>query len=495
MQTLRPNAPFHRIGILLFLWFCLFYLLTTSGHIFTPDGVLMYLVTEGLVERGDPAMPAQEGDWPFQHTEVGQDGRRYAIYGLGPSLVAIPTYLIGKALIGIVPPGSEAVFEYPLKLFHPRELPYFVTIFAVSLTNAFVAAAVAWMVFAAGWAFGFRQSTSLALAFIAGIASPLWHYSKTFFSEPMAALTLLLFLFFILRFRETSRGAEVFWAGVALSATVLVKIANAVFFVAAIPLAIAFIRRRAQDRLKYAVLFGAGLTACFPLILAYNAFRFGSIWETGYSSRIDFTHPFFQGFLGLLVSPGRGLFLYFPLAVIALAVAASLWRRQRALSAFLLAMFLIPLLFHATWWSWEGGWCWGPRFFIPVLPLLVLPAGYWIEDRRGHAVRTWILWIVVGMSAVVAFSGVIVNFNDYCALMKAHHGVIRSPYYHDMRWSWQWAPLLQYWGFEHKNFFLLTAAFSTPGARFWQLVFGGIAVALVGTSVLLGRSLARATTK
>ena len=159
-QTSSAHAPPHRVGILLFVWFVLFYLLTTSGHIFTPDGVLMYLVTEGLVERSDLALVYEEEEWSYWHTELGEDGRRYAIYGLGPSLLAIPPYWIGKALISIVPPESQAVFEHPLKLFHPRDLSRFVTMFAVSLTNAFVMAAVVWLVFACGWALRFRQSTS-----------------------------------------------------------------------------------------------------------------------------------------------------------------------------------------------------------------------------------------------------------------------------------------------------------------------------------------------
>ncbi len=484
-DTRDPRGP-GRIGLILFLWFALFYLLTTSGHIFTPDGTLMYLVTEGLVERGDPALPTQEGDWSFWHTEIGRDGRRYAIYGLGPSLAAVPFYLLGRGVAEIAPATSEPVFQRPLKLFHPREFNTFVRIWGVSLTNAIVAAGVVWLLYAVSLTLGLGRGTSLALAFILGAASPLWHYSKTFFGEPMSALALLLFLYLMLKHRQDASSRSLFWAGVALSAALLIKAANAVFLAAALPFAAVLVWTK-QDRLRHLATLGLGLISLFPIILYYNAYRFGTIFETGYSSKIDFTHPFLSGVIGLLISPGRGLFLYFPLALLSLVVLILRWKRDRALSVFLFSMLLIPALFHAKWWSWEGGWCWGPRFFVPVLPLLVLPLGYWIDERRDRPTGAWIVLVVAVLSAVIAFSGILVSFNDYYSVMKAHYGILRSPYYPDMRWAWQWSPLLQYWGFEHKNFFLATTALSTPAGRFWQVGFGVLAILWIGTTGLLWR--------
>lgn len=481
----RSTRRTGRTGFWLFLWFLAFYLLSTSGHIYTPDGVLMYLVTEGLVERGDPAMPAEEDAWPFWHTAPGQDGRRYAIYGLGPSLLAVPFYLVGSWLAGVCPPESEAVFEHPLVLFHPRTLPYFVKMCGVALTNAVVGAGVVWLVFASALALGFRERTALALALILGVSSPLWHYAKTSFSEPMAAFALALFLLFAIKYRETGRPHHVFAVGVALSFLLLIKVAHGVFLVAGLPLVASYVWGRKTARLKHGVLFLAGLFSLVPLILYYNARRFGTVWETGYASKLDFSQPFAEGFAGLLISPGRGLFLYFPLSVFLLAALLGAWKRERALSLCLLASFLLVPLLHAKWWSWEGGWCWGPRFFIPVLPLLVLPLGYWLEDARRHAPRTQLLWVVVLLSAVIAFSGAWVSFNDYYHGMKEHYRVLKLPYYPDLRWSWAWSPLLQYWSFEHKDFFLLTSAFSTPAGRFWQIGFGLVAaVWLTATGVL-----------
>jgi hypothetical protein len=496
MMDPRPDSSSHtRTGAWLFVWFACFYLLTSPGHIPSPDGTLMYLVTEGLVERGSPALRDEGEGWSFWHTELGTDGRRYSIYGLGPSLLAVPFYLVGRGLEAIAPEESRPVFDRPLKLFHPRDFSRYVRTFGVSLTNVFVSAAAVWLLFAAALSLGFGRGVSLVLAFLMGLASPLWPYSKTFFGEPMAASALLVFLLLAVRYRNSGRASFLFGAGLALSAMMLIKVAHAVYLAAAVPWMVTVVRRRAAGPIRALGLFALGLGSMLPVILAYNYVRFGTILETGYSSKIDFTHPFVRGFAGLLVSPGRGLLLYFPLAAAAILLLVLRWRKDAALHGWILGMLGITALFYAKWWSWEGGWCWGPRFFVPILPLLMLPLGYGFEGWRRHRVWAGVLLVVAVASAVVAFSGTLVSFDDYYTLMKAQYGILRQPYYPDMRWSWQWAPILRYWTFPHKNYYFLTAALTTPGAGFWRAGFAVSAGLLAAASFFLIRGLRRHQTK
>src|SRR5688572_20665390 len=71
-------------GAWLFVTSACFYLLCTSGHIFTPDGVIMFQVTRAIVDRGEVSIPGLEGRPGFGGTQhVRDDGSTafYAKYG------------------------------------------------------------------------------------------------------------------------------------------------------------------------------------------------------------------------------------------------------------------------------------------------------------------------------------------------------------------------------------------------------------------------------
>ena len=74
---------------------------------------------------------------------------------------------------------------------------------------------------------------------------------------------------------------------------------------------------------------------------------------------------------GLLLSPGRGLVVFAPVAVLALLALRRVPAPARVLCG------LVPLtllLVSARWFSWHGASSWGPRLLLPALPLLAAPA-------------------------------------------------------------------------------------------------------------------------
>jgi hypothetical protein len=61
---------------------------------------------------------------------------------------------------------------------------------------------------------------------------------------------------------------------------------------------------------------------------------------------------------------------------------AALWgyrrlhRRDPQLALVAVAMLVANLIFHARFASWAGEGSWGPRYLVPFLPWLILPAYY-----------------------------------------------------------------------------------------------------------------------
>jgi hypothetical protein len=115
----------------------------------------------------------------------------------------------------------------------------------------------------------------------------------------------------------------------------------------------------------------SGLFALAPVAahLAYSRFYFGSLLATGYGREaIDGWTG--TGWLGLLISPGRGLMLYAPcLAFAAVALFRERELIDRRVSLLLAGAVAALLLVMGRWWCWWGGGSPGERMLSDVAPL------------------------------------------------------------------------------------------------------------------------------
>lgn len=95
-----------------------------------------------------------------------------------------------------------------------------------------------------------------------------------------------------------------------------------------------------------------------------------------------------QGIAGLLVSPSRGLLIFSPIVAVALFPRASPGRTP--FLRWMLAAAAAQLLLYSSYSVWWGGYTYGPRYLLDLLPPLV-PAASLAMSRiaTGHyAVRT-----------------------------------------------------------------------------------------------------------
>ena len=75
-------------------------------------------------------------------------------------------------------------------------------------------------------------------------------------------------------------------------------------------------------------------------------------------------------YYGLLFSPGKSVFLYSPVLLLAVAGWPAFYRRHAPLASALVALWLL-LLVSLRASVWTGGLTWGPRFLLPLLPVRV----------------------------------------------------------------------------------------------------------------------------
>jgi hypothetical protein len=186
---------------------------------------------------------------------------------------------------------------------------------------------------------------------------------------------------------------------------------------AGLPLALAVAARHAGIALALAL--ALGIAARWPrriphmllwaapvvtLQLAYQWLYFGSPVSHGFSGGFArFSAPWGVGHLGLLVSPGKGLVFFTPVALIAAAgLVRALIRGERWLAATLGAGFVAHWLLVGRWAEWHGGECWGPRLMTDALPFLFLflSDGLDLLPRLGVVLAA----VSVGVQALGAFA-------------------------------------------------------------------------------------------
>ena len=392
--------------IAIFLLLLAVYLLTASGHLYSPDEETMYYVTRGVATGTGVTLP--ERDVAPLLARRGIERRPVSPYGVLPSLLALPFYAVGGLLSGT---SAAPIHDY-------------LTRFGVSLLNAPVTALTGALLYVFVRRLGYGRGAGWLAALTFGMCTFAWPYARTFFSEPLAALLLLIAVERAQSFRSTGSRWVLVVSGLAAGLLLATRLAEAV----ALPLLAMYIlwnkEQSAENKISSHVILSPhhlvtlsqwtlGLIPGMALVVGYNIVRFGTPLATGYGDESSaFTTPLLTGLYGLLLSPGKSLFLYAPPALLALPGAWLLWRQHRATTLLLGALVVEHSAFYALWHAWDGGGVWGPRLLLPTVPLLIVLAA----PMFVVAVQRWqrvLVSVVLSLGFINALAGVLVNFSVY----------------------------------------------------------------------------------
>jgi hypothetical protein len=150
-----------------------------------------------------------------------------------------------------------------------------------------------------------------------------------------------------------------------------------------------------------------GLLLC--LMLVSNACRFGSLCNTGYTqwshSRHLFTANVFPALRGFLFSKQRSILLNFPLMIFALP-GWSTFSKRHWLDALTVLLFgVVLLIINAAFRDWRGDACYGPRYLLPIAPILSLPFIYVLDAlyRSQYRIRKLVIGSAVSIVLLYSF--------------------------------------------------------------------------------------------
>jgi hypothetical protein len=380
------------------------------------DDVLMYEVTEAIVERGEVAVTSAAPVRTATHSVEGKDGRRYAKYGIAPSLVAIPLYVSSEALFDR--------FDLPKTNDDHGNPRTGGRVFGTSLTNALVGGAAVSVACLLAIDLGASAVAALFASLMLGVGTLWAHYSATFLSEPLAGLCLVVSFWALVRFEKKAhtRGetAQLSWlaiSGCAAGALVATKAAMLVAIVPLVGWAAGLSWRRGDVRgsTLRSLAWSLPLSAWLAGIGFYNWSRFGGAFATGYGKEgTNFTTPMLEGLSGLLLSPTKGIVWYSPILVFSLfGLFMALRPASRRAGVMALAISLLVLLVFGKYYQWYGGGAWGPRFLVPLLPLWMAFAALAFDRASTWRASARVAVAVVAIASLAAtLAGVLLPFDD-----------------------------------------------------------------------------------
>jgi hypothetical protein len=335
-------------------------------------------------------------------------------YPIATGVLALPAY--APALIGSYDASRERVQELER-----------IAAAALALTSVLIIASIArrWLedgaaiAVASVYAFGTNVATVLSKA--------LWQHSGGAFGFALALAGLLL-----------ARTARSQWllVGLGLGIAIAARTTNLA------PAALVWIASAIALGPRAMLL--SAMVASLPVAaqLGYSMFYFGSITGNGYG-REAIEGWTGQGWLGLLVSPGRGLLLYSPCLAFA-AVALFRGEREqidRRVSLLLLAAVAVLLLAMGRWWCWWGGGSPGERMTSDATPILGVGLAL-AHTRFANATPSWRSAWLVSCAYACAVHTLIAFVRPGSFVTEQFFRVMSGP------WAWHaYAPVTYVLGF------------------------------------------------
>jgi hypothetical protein len=142
-------------------------------------------------------------------------------------------------------------------------------------------------------------------------------------------------------------------------------------------------------------------------------------WHVG--ARAEPTGDLVQGLVGFLLSPGKSLFMYAPLTLLAIPSLVRLWRTRRQDAELLLVVTAAVLLATARLADWHGDPTWGPRRIVPLVPLAVEAVALAWQSRPSPARRRGplvLLGLLVAAGLFVSVVGVALAPTTYLEVLR-----------------------------------------------------------------------------
>lgn len=397
-----------------------------------------------------------QGEVPYFFSEA-PNGHLTSTYPIGTAIITFPLYLIFflyLKLIALLHMGDQASLSLNLTSQEFAETRRFFGKLAATICSAFSV-----VLFYLSLRLKFSRAIALLTAFTFAFATATWVLGSQDLRQHTAANLLLtgliLCLFKIDRTTGKSRKLLLIIAGCFCGLLPSIRLTSAIFSAAAIVYVVYVYR-------KQSVYLLIGLPSIL-LNWIWNSYYFGlenfsrggysKLFEVG-SASYKFSFDYFLGaFLGQLISPSSGLFVFSPVLLFAIPGFYFVFRHRAGNDEKLLICLTFAsagLFLHYCFYApWDGGGdSYGSRFLMDTLPVVCFLIAYVLDWATSHvllqrrviyrSVLPLFLLTLLGSTAVQTIGA----FSD-AAWSKIPLPLINAP---ERRWSLADSRIQRHWG-------------------------------------------------
>lgn len=344
---------------------------------YTVDATPAFQLTQAIVTTGDP----------FPDIAVKQ-GYLY-------SVLFIPFYALGSILAPAFP-------DVPVDWVQ-RKMMCWMNVLITAVTIALLIRLLQHL--------RYSSRTALCVGWLFGFTTVAFVYARTDYNKALGALLVLALFYAWTRWWQTARVSFALASGTLGGLLILLRAELGILM--PILCGAMVLAPHAPRRWRDVAVFVVPVAAGSVFFLLYNWMYWDGAASGGYEG--GFVANPLPGLMGFLVSPGKSLLVFCPVLFLLPLTVRSFVQRHQTPGVVWALCATATVLLYSFWGNWWGGWGFGPRHLVPLIPLLILPIAELVtHGSRGHHVALGAL--ALG-GIVVQLSGTLFDFNDIILML------------------------------------------------------------------------------
>jgi len=297
-------------------------------------------------------------------------------------------------------PGKEELDLTAYKEYsdHPIGMPLFVSIFlwpfayskylesaAIILTSAITLIGL-YCLYKILLFYSKKPELSMVTTAIIAFATPLWHYSRSFFTEAYISSLLIIALYFVV----TKKNYAI--AGTLMGLAYLMKFPMALF--AGILFIYLASKKEVKSLLQFCIPFGTFVLIQFLI----NRILFGN--ATRFSLKPTLTFSFQEQFWQVLFSNTHGLLAFSPFLIFSIIGFYYLIKTHKAFGFLTLSLISVYLIFFTLAFGLDL-FSYASREILPSVPLFSIPLLFWLQQKEKSKIFFIMFCILVAFAVIL----------------------------------------------------------------------------------------------